>query len=99
MGERNLRYARVLIGNDKDKAKSMTTLVDEQRTISVIVNEPIDWHKVCDIIQYPYASVFNTRGIMREHFRRILVELKTLSIFGKHTFHHFNSISGNERIY
>lgn len=99
MGERNLRYARVLIGNDKDEAKTMTTLVDEQRMISEIVNEPINWREVCNIIQYPYMAVFNTRGVMREHFRRVLIELKTLGIFGKHTFHHFNNVSGVERIY
>ena len=94
MSERNLKYARVLIDNDKDKAKTMTTLVDEQRTISDVLNEPIDWREVCNIIQYPYMLVYNARGVMREHFRRILIELKTLSIFGKHTFHHFNNISG-----
>lgn len=99
MSEHDLKYARVLIDNDKDKAKNMTTLVDEQRTISEVLNEPIDWRKVCDIIQYPHMAVFNTRGVMREHFRRILIELKTLSIFGKHTFHHFNNVSGTERVY
>lgn len=99
MGERNLRYAKALIANDKEEAQIITTLVDEQRTISDIVNEPIDWRKVCVILQYPYTNVFNTRGVMREHFSRILIELKTLSIFGKHTFQHFNNVSGVERIY
>ena len=99
MSERDLKYARVLIDNDKDKAKRMTTLVDEQRTISEVLNEPIDWREVCSIVQYPYIAVFNARGVMREHFRRVLIELKTLGIFGKHTFHHFNNVSGIERVY
>lgn len=99
MSERDWKYAKVLIANDKDAAKTMTTLVDEQRTISEILNEPIDWRKVCSIIEYPYSNAFSNSGTMREHFRRILIELKTLSIFGKHTFKFFNNVSGTEKVY
>jgi len=99
MSERDCKYAKVLIVNDKVGAKGMVDLIDKQRAISETTQEPINWKEICSIIEYPYTNVFNTLGVMREHFRRLLIELKTLSIFGKHNFAFFNNLPTIETMY
>jgi len=68
----------------KNKDKNLANqLVQQLSNIRKHYNE--DFNKFAEEIQYPLTNVW-INGELNPHFRRILVELKILSITGKTTF-------------
>jgi len=38
------------------------------------------WKDCCNYIQYPYDSAFDNNGYMSDHFRGILMRIKTIAL-------------------
>ena len=53
-----------------------------------IRNQNISWQEACKKVEYPYINAF-INGEISSHFRRVLVELKLLSIYGDHCWEQF----------
>ena len=70
-------WETVLRENKQDTAKAM---------VLVIENKELTWVDVCIKIDYGERSPFDDDGYMTSHFRRVLTEIKLLSVFGGHTF-------------
>lgn len=98
MSERARKYAIALISNDKKLAMKMSKFISKEKLQCISPSDYVNWKSICDFMEYPYINAF-TSGYMSSHFRRVLNEIKILSIFGKHTFHHFNNLSKLERIF
>lgn len=68
---------KILLDNDKEGAKELIKILDSE---NIPFNNP---RRHAEMLGYPYNKDFEadpTNGI-----RRLMVELKILSIFGKHT--------------
>jgi len=73
-------WEKALYNSDKVLAKTLTGIVD---------NTLLGWKEVCKGIEYPYINAWRSDNTMNPHFRRVLTELKLLSVFGGHTWAHF----------
>jgi hypothetical protein len=88
---KSCNYEQILSNNDREQAKNMVEYISTKRKESELESKPIEWEAICKYIGYPFLNSFNSKGVMNDHFCRVLNELKILSIFGKHTFHCFNN--------
>ena len=73
-------WETALYDDDKDLARVLVNHIDHDD----------DWKEVCSNIEYPYINAWDGENCMTSHFRRTLVELKLLSVYGKHTWKYFN---------
>jgi hypothetical protein len=83
------KYEIALFENNKSLAKELAQKVSDARLSG-------EWGEACLLLGYPYSNAF-TEGVMNTHFRRVLVDLKLLSCFGKHTFTYFSEQENVER--
>ena len=88
-------WESVLYSQDKTKAKELCSFINSFPDEC----DPEDkWKQICLKLEYPLYNAF-TDKVMRSHFRRVLVELKLLSVFGGITWQYFKQNPKVQRIY
>jgi len=86
-------WEHALLDKNKELAKNLTSFISDKS---------LSWKEVCKKMEYPWVNAFECvydkngtpvsprQDVMRSHFRRTIIELKLLSIFGKHTWQLYN---------
>lgn len=87
-------WKQALENNDQQLAKRIQEI--KKKTSEKYTTKPYDkgyqrdsksfWEEFCEEIGYPVYNSFDSEGRMTSHFRRVLVDIKLLSVFGGHTF-------------
>ena len=72
-------YEKCLINNDKPLAIELTAYIGNFSIIGY-------WKEICLELGYHYPQAFDESGNMTSHFRRVINEIKFVSLYGKHTW-------------
>lgn len=75
------RWEKILSSNDFVDAKKVVIAMNKITKRG----EVIPWKDYAKIMEYPYTNMF-VNGILTSHTRRVMVDIKLLSVFKKHTF-------------
>lgn len=87
-------YVLALFNNDKELAKELTNFISKTRKDESILIDDI-WKVICNKLGYCISNAFEN-GDMSSHFKRVLNELKILSVFGKHSWTWWNDIKDDK---
>ncbi len=81
------KWERVLYDKDQQTAKEMTKVADDHNKT---------WGDVGKVFEYNHPL---DGDYVYQHFIRVLNEIKLLSIYGDHTWQHFQNKPEIERVY
>ena len=84
----NRLWESVLKNDNKEKAKKLNSFIEDKGN---------GWISICKFIEYPIESAFKEKKLTG-HFRRVLIEIKILSITGKHCFHPYLNILSSSNL-
>ena len=59
-----------------------------RQLIEIIKSHQLSWREVCNKIGYPHSNAFIDE-YMGSHFKRVLIEISLLSVYGDHTWKHY----------
>ncbi len=72
-------WEQVLKTNDRVEAKRISAAIDTLLTV-----KPVCWKAIGKVMGYPWVNMFRGQ-VMNSHTRRIMVDIKLLAHWGKHS--------------
>ena len=76
-----MKFNDVLLNNDKETAITFQNFISDNKNT---------WNDVCEEIGYPNSPLTSDGVHLTEHFRCTLLNIKILSLTGKHFFQFYN---------